>query len=43
MEAFDMEKAAQEAGIPYMHLSTDYSAEGDGQLTTRIQAFLEMI
>ena len=30
-------------GIPYMHLSTDYSAEGDGQLTTRIQAFLEMI
>ena len=43
MEAFDMEKAAQEAGIPYMHLSTDYFAEGDGQLTTRIQAFLEMI
>jgi hypothetical protein len=28
MEAFDMEKAAQEAGIPYMHLSTDYSARG---------------
>ncbi|WP_143013195.1 2-hydroxyacyl-CoA dehydratase [Parafannyhessea umbonata] len=43
MEAFDMEKAAQETGIPYMHLSTDYSSEGDGQLTTHIQAFLEMI
>lgn len=43
MEAFDMQEAAEQAGIPYMHLTTNYSNEDDGQLTTRIQAFLEMI
>ncbi|MGN0071013.1 MAG: double-cubane-cluster-containing anaerobic reductase [Atopobiaceae bacterium] len=43
MESFAMEKAAQKAGIPYIHLSTDYSNEDTGQLTTRIEAFLEMI
>lgn len=43
MESFTMRKAAEEAGIPYMHISTDYSNEDTGQLTTRIQAFIEMI
>lgn len=43
MEAFGLEKAAQDAGVPYMHITTDYSNEDSGQLTTRIQAFLEMI
>jgi benzoyl-CoA reductase/2-hydroxyglutaryl-CoA dehydratase subunit BcrC/BadD/HgdB len=43
MESFGMEKAAEEAGIPYLHLTTDYSGEDEGQLKTRIEAFLEMI
>ena len=43
MESFTMRKAAEEAGIPDMHISTDYSNEDTGQLTTRIQAFIEMI
>lgn len=43
MEAFGLEKAAQDAGIPYMHITTDYSNEDSGQLTTRIEAFLELI
>lgn len=43
MEAFGMEDAAEKAGIPYMHVSTDYSTEDVGQLTTRIEAFLETL
>ena len=37
------EKAAEEAGIPYMHITTDYAGEDAGQLQTRIEAFLETI
>lgn len=43
MESFAVEKAAEEAGIPCMHITTDYANEDAGQLTTRIEAFLEMI
>jgi benzoyl-CoA reductase/2-hydroxyglutaryl-CoA dehydratase subunit BcrC/BadD/HgdB len=42
-EAFTVEKAAQDAGIPILKIDTDYSAEDMGQLSTRIEAFLEMI
>ena len=37
------EKAAEEAGIPFMHITTDYAGEDAGQLQTRIEAFLETI
>lgn len=43
MEAFNVEKAAERAGIPFMHLTTDYAGEDAGQLQTRIEAFLETI
>lgn len=43
MEAYTMETAAQEAGIPLLKIETDYSAEDMGQLSTRVEAFLEMI
>jgi benzoyl-CoA reductase/2-hydroxyglutaryl-CoA dehydratase subunit BcrC/BadD/HgdB len=43
MEAFSVEKAAQAAGVPIMKIDTDYSAEDVGQLSTRVEAFLEMI
>ena len=42
-EAFTVEKTLQEAGIPVMKIETDYSAEDIGQLSTRVEAFLEMI
>ncbi|QOY60241.1 double-cubane-cluster-containing anaerobic reductase [Thermophilibacter immobilis] len=42
-EAFTVEKAAEEAGIPFMHVTTDYANEDAGQLTTRVEAFLETI
>ena len=43
MESADVQAAAEEAGIPCMHITTDYANEDTGQLTTRIQAFLEML
>lgn len=43
MEAFNVEKAADEAGIPFMHITTDYAGEDAGQLQTRIEAFPETI
>ncbi len=43
MESFAVEKAVEEAGIPFMHITTDYAGEDAGQLQTRIEAFLETI
>lgn len=45
---FDMEhksigKALEEAGIQMLYIETDYSPEDKGQLSTRIEAFLESI
>jgi len=42
-EAFTVEKTLQAAEIPVMKIDTDYSAEDIGQLSTRVEAFLEMI
>lgn len=42
-EAFSVEAAAEKAGISFMHVTTDYANEDAGQLTTRIEAFLETI
>jgi benzoyl-CoA reductase/2-hydroxyglutaryl-CoA dehydratase subunit BcrC/BadD/HgdB len=42
-EGFSLERAAKEAGIPIMKIDTDYSAEDIGQLSTRVEAFLEMV
>lgn len=43
IEAFKVEKALKEAGIPVMRVETDYSQEDAGQLKTRVEAFLEMV
>ncbi len=43
MEAFAIETAASNVGIPTLKIDTDYSAEDMGQLSTRVEAFLEMI
>ena len=43
MESFQVEKLAQRLDIPFMHITTDYANEDAGQLTTRIEAFLEML
>jgi len=42
-EASSVEKAVREAGYPVLRIDTDYSGEDVGQLSTRVEAFLEML
>jgi benzoyl-CoA reductase/2-hydroxyglutaryl-CoA dehydratase subunit BcrC/BadD/HgdB len=43
IEAFKVEKALKEAGIPMLSIETDYSMEDVEQLKTRVEAFVEML
>ncbi|MCL5734361.1 MAG: 2-hydroxyacyl-CoA dehydratase family protein [Actinobacteria bacterium] len=43
VEATLVERAAKAAGIPTLRIDTDYSVGDIAQLTTRVEAFLEMI
>ncbi|MHA1411531.1 MAG: double-cubane-cluster-containing anaerobic reductase [Promethearchaeota archaeon] len=43
MESIQLEKSLKAAGIPVLSISTDYSSDDEGQLKTRIEAFLEML
>jgi benzoyl-CoA reductase/2-hydroxyglutaryl-CoA dehydratase subunit BcrC/BadD/HgdB len=43
IEATSVERAAGEAGLPIPRIDTDYSMEDIGQLSTRVEAFLEML
>lgn len=43
IESTLVERAAREAGVPVLRIDTDYSMGDLGQLTTRVEAFLEMI
>ena len=43
IEATSVEKAAGAAGLPMLRIDTDYSTEDIGQLSTRVEAFLEML
>ncbi|MDO8684878.1 MAG: double-cubane-cluster-containing anaerobic reductase [Armatimonadota bacterium] len=42
-EAVKMEKALAKEGIPTISLESDFSMNDQGQLSTRVQAFIEMI
>lgn len=43
IEAGSVEKAVKAADFPVLRIETDYSAEDVGQLSTRVEAFLEML
>lgn len=43
IEATSVDRAAKAAGIPVLRIDTDYSQGDIGQLSTRVEAFLEMI
>ncbi len=43
MEAFKVEKALKDAGVPMLSIETDYSMEDVEQLKTRVEAFVEML
>jgi len=42
-ESYLVQQALKEAGIPVLHLETDYSEQDFEQLRTRVGAFLEML
>jgi benzoyl-CoA reductase/2-hydroxyglutaryl-CoA dehydratase subunit BcrC/BadD/HgdB len=43
IESAGVAKAVQAADMPVLRIETDYSAEDVGQLSTRVEAFLEMV
>jgi benzoyl-CoA reductase/2-hydroxyglutaryl-CoA dehydratase subunit BcrC/BadD/HgdB len=43
IESASLDQTVREAGIPVLKITTDYSAEDVGQLSTRVEAFLEML
>lgn len=42
VETFQVEECVLAAGVPYLHLTTDYAENDTGQLKTRIEAFIEL-
>ncbi len=43
IESTAVQKRVRESGLPVLSIDTDYSAEDVGQLSTRVEAFLEML
>jgi benzoyl-CoA reductase/2-hydroxyglutaryl-CoA dehydratase subunit BcrC/BadD/HgdB len=43
IESTNIKKIANQCGKPYLHLETNYGQGDEGQLRTRIEAFLEML
>ena len=43
IESVLVQRACEEAGVPYMKLETDYSTNDAGQVETRLGAFIEML
>ena len=43
IESTAVQKRVRDSGIPVLSIDTDYSAEDVGQLSTRVEAFLEML
>ena len=43
VESYQIRELAEKLGVPYMSVETDYSLSDSGQLSTRIEAFMEML
>jgi len=43
VESYQIRQLAEQMGIPYLALETDYSQSDSGQFSTRIEAFLEIL
>jgi benzoyl-CoA reductase/2-hydroxyglutaryl-CoA dehydratase subunit BcrC/BadD/HgdB len=42
-ESYLVQQALKEAGVPVLHIETDYSEQDGEQIRTRVEAFLEII
>lgn len=43
IESFYVKKTANEKGVPYLNIETDYSTADSGQINTRLEAFMETL
>ena len=43
MESRHMGKMLEKNGIPMLYIETDYTPDNTGQLSTRIEAFMELL
>ena len=43
VESYKVKKAVEAGGVPFLYVETDYSQGDTQQISTRVQAFLEMI
>lgn len=43
VESWEIRQAMREIGMPYLSVETDYSTSDSGQLSTRLEAFLERL
>ncbi len=43
VEAYKVKQEMESMGMPFLYLETDYSSEDIGQLSTRVQALIEMV
>ena len=43
VESYQIRQLAEQLGVPYMAVETDYSQSDSGQLSTRVEAFMEML
>ena len=43
IESYYVKKAAEDKGIPYLNIETDYSTADSGQINTRLEAFMETL
>ncbi|HHU33208.1 MAG: double-cubane-cluster-containing anaerobic reductase [Zhaonellaceae bacterium] len=43
IESYHIEKVSKKTNTPYLHIETDFSKGDEGQIRTRIEAFLEMV
>ena len=43
IESSIVQKLSKDLGLPYLHLESDYSQQDKGQISTRIEAFLELV
>jgi benzoyl-CoA reductase/2-hydroxyglutaryl-CoA dehydratase subunit BcrC/BadD/HgdB len=43
IESRNIEKVCKDCNTPYLHIETDFYPGDEGQIRTRIEAFLEMI
>ena len=43
IETYNIQRVCEQCGVPHLHICTDFSDGDQGQIRTRIEAFLELL